>query len=131
MEKKGRDAKHGYAAELLSNWRAAERDTASAKAAADVAALAIAAVGAAEEAAVETEAAAQAATEAVIRATTAAERAKKAASQAAELARIAFATAEGDHVRADLAVTKAELAESEARDQFHVAEEQGFPGEST
>ena len=84
---------HGSAADLLANWRSAERDTVAAGLSSQVAVLALAAATAAEEAAAEVEAAASAAVEAVERARAAADRARKAASRAAEAAQLAFAAA--------------------------------------
>ena len=119
---RGRDEKKdGSAAELLADWRGAERDTAAAKVAATVANLAARSAIATEEAALATEDAALAALDAATRAKSAADRARKAASQAAEAAQILNATAEGDQVRAGLVLTDAELAEKEARDRFYDA----------
>jgi hypothetical protein len=118
---------HGSAADLLADWRSAERDTVAAGLSSQVAVLALAAATAAEEAAEEVEAAASAAVEAVERARAAADRARKAASRAAEAAQLAFAAAEGDTARAGHAVDKAEQVEVEARDRFHEAEGKGFP----
>jgi hypothetical protein len=75
--------KHDSAAELLGDWRAAERDTVAARTAASVAALAVAAASAAEEAALEADSAARAAMDAATRAKGAAEHAKRAAAHAA------------------------------------------------
>ena len=130
MNRKGRVAKHGVAAELLGDWRAAERDTVAAEAAATVAALTVAAGAAAEEAAMEAEAAARAAMDAALRAKDAAARAKSAAAHAAEAAQMAAVNAEGDKARADQAVTVAAHVEDEARDRFHEAEAKGFDDDS-
>jgi hypothetical protein len=124
---KDKDADHHSAADLLGDWRAAERDTAAAKSAASVADLALQAASEAGEAALETEAAVKAALEAVERAKIAADRAKRAAAQAAEAALLLTTTAEGDKTRANHAVVDAESAEEVARDRFHEAEGQGFP----
>ena len=113
-------------AQLLAEWRAAERDTVAAGSAAKVATLALEAATAAVEAAEEVEAAARAAAEAVERARAASDRARKAAMQAAEAAHLAFATAEGDEVRANVQVEKAEAAEQAARDRFHTAQDKDF-----
>lgn len=118
---------HGSAAELLADWRSAERDTVAAGQSSQVAVLALAAATAAEEAAEEVEAAASAAVEAVERARAAADKARKAAARASEAAQLAYATAEGDTARAGHAVDKAAKVEVEARDRFHEAEEKGFP----
>lgn len=122
------DPRHS-AAELLGDWRAAQRDTVAARAAASVAALAEAAAAAAQEAAQETEAAAAAAMEAATRAKLAADRAKQAAAHAAEAALILTSTAEGDRAQADQAIAKAEEAENDARARFHADEKKGFSKE--
>ena len=41
------------------------------------------------------------------------------------------AVAEGDQARADQAISKAEGAETEARDRFHADEKDGFPSGAT
>jgi hypothetical protein len=81
-------ARRESTAELLADWRAAERDAVAAREAARIATLALEAARAAEEAALETETAANAASEAVERALQAAGSARRAASQAAEAAKI-------------------------------------------
>lgn len=117
---------HRSAAELLGDWRAAERDSVAARAAASVAALAVASSAAAEAAAVETEQAASAATEAATGAKLAAEQATRLAGRAAETALLMAVTADGDKARADLAISEADTAETEARDRFHADEKLGF-----
>ena len=118
---------HESAAELLADWRSAERDNVAAHSAAAVAKLALEAASAAEEAASEVETAANAALEAVERARAAAGRARAAALRAAEAAQMAVATAEGDAARATQTIEESERAETEARERFHDAEQQGFP----
>ena len=98
-------AQHGRAAELLSRWRAAERDTAGARLAELVAAAAM-------------EAAVQAKDAAVV--------ARDAARIAAEGAATAETRAEGDEARAGQNVADAEQAETDARDRFHESERRGF-----
>jgi len=71
----------------------------------------------------ETEAAAKAALEASKSAQRAAEHAKRAAENALAAATILAAGAEGDKLRAGLAVDQAEAAETKARDTFHDAEQ--------
>lgn len=122
-----RKDEHHSGSDLLGDWRAAQRDTAAARTAASVAALAVAAAAGAEEAAQDTEAAAGAATEAAARAKLAAERAKKAAGQAAGAALLTTVTTEGDQARADQAISKAEKAETEARERFQANEKKGYP----
>jgi hypothetical protein len=126
---KGRDTAHGSASELLADWRAAQRDSVAAHEAASVAARAATAAATAEEAAAEAEIAAREATDAAARAKEAAERAKTAATQAADAAQRAAVTTEDDQARADQSVVETEAAESEARDRFHAAQEEGFPKE--
>jgi hypothetical protein len=121
---------HQSAADLLGDWRAAERDTAAAKVAQTVAELALAAAAAAEEAAQETETAALAALDASKSAQSAADRAKRAATQAAEAASILTSGALGDKARANHAVDDAESAEGRARERFHDAEQKGFSREN-
>ncbi len=118
---------HDSAAELLADWRSAERDLVAAHDAASVAARAVAAATAAEESALEAEVAAREATDAAARAKEAAERAKLAASSAAEAAQTAATTTEEDQARADRMVLASEQAELDARDRFHEAEKKGFP----
>lgn len=120
-------ADHHSAAELIGDWRAAERDTAAAKTVATIAGLALKTAKAAAEAATETEAAANAAQDAAERAKAAADRAKVAASHAAEAARLLGETAQVDKVEANHAVDDAEHAETAARDRYHDAESEGFP----
>ena len=124
-EEKGADIKS--AAELLDDWRAAERDTAAARAASSIAALALESAIAADEAAVETEVAANAAQEAAERARLAANRAKAAATHAAEAARLLSETAQADRVEANHAIEEAAGAETAARDRYHDAASEGFP----
>jgi hypothetical protein len=75
---------HTSPSDMLSDWRAAERDTVASHTASKVAQLALAAATAAEAAALEVDAAATAAVEALERARSAATQARKAATQAAE-----------------------------------------------
>lgn len=126
-----KEDEHGAAPDLRGDWRAAQRDTVAAKAAASVAALAVVAAAGAEEAAQETEEAAGAATDAATRAKLAAERAKKTAGQAVESALLMAVTADGDQARADQATSVAEAAEIKARERFHAEEQQDVPEEST
>jgi len=121
------DREQDSAAELLGDWRAAERDTVAATMAASIATLTLAAAAAAEEAAAEAESAANAAMDAATRAKGAADHAKKAAAHAAEAAQMASTAALGDKVRADQSVDTAERAQGDARDRFHEAEGKGFP----
>jgi hypothetical protein len=123
----GQKGDHHSAAELLGDWRGAERDTAAAKAAASIAALALRAANAAEEAALATETAVKAAQEAAERAQLATDHARNAATQAAEAAQLLSATAAGDIRDASHAVSEAEEAETTARDRYQEAAKEGFP----
>ena len=119
-------SRHGRAAELLSTWRAAERDTAGARLAESVAAAAVEAAVEAESAAAKAESAAAAAIEAADQAKAAAVLARDAARRAAEGAATAETRAEDDEARAGQKVADAEQAERDARDRFHEAESRGF-----
>ena len=118
---------HISPSDLLSDWRAAERDTVASRTASKVAQLALAAATAAEEAALEVDAAATAAVEAIERARSAATQARKAATQAAEAAQLAFATAEGAVIRADAVEERAHVAEDAARERYQQTETKRFP----
>jgi flagellar motor protein MotB len=124
---KDSNTEHHPAAELLGDWRAAERDAAAAKAAAAVAGLALNAASAAEEAALEAEAAADAALAAATSAKVASDRARKAATQAAQAAQLLRTTAEGDKIQANHAVEETEDAEAAARAAYRDAATEGFP----
>ena len=119
------------AADLLGDWRAAERDAVSAKKARSVADRALAAAQAASEAAAESAAAAKAAVEASRRASLAAQAARKVAAELSASAAADAKTAEGDKATANHHVTHTEEAETSARDRFHDAEAKGFPREET
>ena len=114
----------GSAARLLSDWRAAERDSVAARASAEVASLAAAAAQTAEQAALETAEAARLALDA-------ATRAEQAARATADAARIVSSTTAAEKVASDEAVTQADAAEAEARDAFHTAQDAGFPAATT
>ena len=113
---------HEGAAELLSDWRGAERDTVAAKSALEVARLALKAAESAEAAVLETEVAVKASAEAAERAKAAAERAKRAASEAAQAAQLLAVTASGDLARAK----QTKVDEATARDRFQEAQDRGF-----
>ena len=120
------DAEHGQAAELLSQWRSAERDTAAARAAESIAALAVEAAEIAETAAAQAEKAADVAMQAAIGAKDAAALARQAASEAAKGALSAGMQAAGEEARASQDVSTAEDAEGLARDRFQEAQSRGF-----
>jgi hypothetical protein len=110
----------GSAARLLSDWRAAERDSVAAHEAADAATLATTVAQKAARAADETAAAAKLALEA-------ATRAERAATETAEAARILATGAASDQLAAAQKADDAVQAESAARDAFHEAQGAGFP----
>ena len=105
-------------ADLLTDWRVAERDVIAAKAIQVIAEHALAAAEAAEEAARAVEAAAEAVNEAAMRARAAAEQARKSARHASEETQMQTATAQGNKARADQAVDVAVRAEAETHERF-------------
>ena len=110
----------GSAAELLANWRAAERDHAAAIESAGVGALAVEAAKRASRAANETAEAARLSLDA-------AQRAAHAASETADAAAVLSATMARDQTDLDAAVIEAEAAETEAKNAFQEAQRQDFP----
>ena len=110
----------GSAAELLSSWRAAERDRVAAEDTAGVAGLAAAASAEASKAATETADAARLSLEA-------SQRAELAARRTSDAANLASAAARRDVRDSDAALTDARERESAARDAFQSAQERGFP----
>ena len=122
-----RPERHASASDLLATWRAAERDTVAAHTAASVATLALRAAQAAEAAATAVAEAVSSAAESLEGARSEAQRAKTAAREAAEAAEVAFASAEGDDVRAGVELQEAEATESAARDAYRQAQREGFP----
>jgi hypothetical protein len=120
------DAEHGQAADLLSQWRSAERDTAAARAAESIAAMAVEAAEIAETAAAKAEKAAEVAMQPAIQAKDAAALARQAASDAAQGALNAGVQAAGEEERASRDVSTAEDAEGRARDRFQEAQSRGF-----
>jgi hypothetical protein len=121
-ESEGERLGKGSAAELLANWRAAERDHAAALESAGVAGLAANAAQRAAKAAHETAEAARLSLEA-------AQRAEHAARETAEAAEVLSATATEEQSLADSAVNEAATAETDAKDAFQEAQRQGFPKE--
>ena len=119
-EEEGDRIGKGSAADLLSAWRAAERDRAAAVETASVAELAVAAAWRAADAARETADAAKLSLEA-------AQRAERAARETAEAADIFRAAATVDHAAADSAVARATEREADAKQAFHDAQLKGFP----
>ena len=110
----------GSAADLLSKWRAAERDRVAAEDSAGVASLAKAAADEAALAATETAEAARLSLEA-------AQRAELAARRTSEAASLASRTASRESQSADAALVDARSAEDSARTAFHDAQDRGFP----
>jgi hypothetical protein len=106
-----KEQEHKSSAELLAEWRAAERATAAAVAAARVTAEARRSTTSANEAATDSEVAARAASDA-------ARKASKAADLATQAAGSALVTAEGDDARANQTVEAAKAAERQARDHY-------------
>jgi protein-tyrosine-phosphatase len=119
-ESEGERLGKGSAAELLSRWRAAERDHAAAIESAGVGALAVEAAKRAANAARETAEAARLSLEA-------AQRAEHAARETAEAADVLTATASREQADLDAAVVDAKAAEIEAKNAFQAAQRQGFP----
>ena len=117
------------AADLLGDWRAAERDTVAATAALSVAELALAAALATKQSAAETDRSAQAAVALAKEAQQAAEQAAAATTQASETAIMLAAKAGDEQIQAAAALAAATAAEDLARDRFHEAEKKGFPKE--
>jgi hypothetical protein len=122
-ESEGERLGKGSAAELLANWRAAERDHAAAIESAGVAGLAVEAAQRAARAARETAEAARLSLEA-------AQRADHAARETADAADVLRATASREQVDLDAAVIEAEAVETEAKDAFHEAQRRDFPSEA-
>jgi hypothetical protein len=119
-EREGERLGRGSAADLLSAWRAAERDRVAAENTLEVAAIASVAATEAAKAAQETTDAAKLATQAAEKAEIAARR----TSDAAELASRAASVKKGD---AEAALERSQHAEDDARDQYRDAQERGFP----
>ena len=110
----------GSAAELLGNWRAAERDLVAAQETVDVATLAAAAAEVAVVAARETSEAARLGAEA-------AERAQHSADRTAEAAEVTARAARREKAGAEEALVASTEAEADAGRVYHEAERQGFP----
>jgi hypothetical protein len=119
-EAEGRRLGKHSAAELLGDWRAAERDVAAAQAHADTASLAEAAAQVAQVAALETSDAARLSL-------VAAERASEAAKRTAEAALVTASAASSDKADASTALEAAKRAETQAGDAFRDAQRLGFP----
>jgi hypothetical protein len=119
-EREGERLGKGSAADLLSNWRAAERDRVAAEETASVASLAASAAAEARTAAAETSEAARLSLEA-------AQRAQHAARRTADAANVAASAATRDSAAAHTALDASKAAETEARDRFQDAQSQGFP----
>jgi precorrin-2 methylase len=120
VEAKDRRTGTGSAAELLGNWRAAERDLAAAQATAGVTSLAAAAAASAVTAATETGEAARLSMEA-------AQRAERSALRTAEAAMITARVAQHEKQSADTALERSFEAETDAAARFHEAQALDFP----
>jgi hypothetical protein len=121
-ESEGQKLGKGSAAELLANWRGAERDQAAALESASVSALAADAADRAANAARETADAARLSLEA-------AQRAEKAARETADAADVLSSAAAKERRVADEAVAEAESAAAHAKGAFQDAQRKGFPKE--
>jgi hypothetical protein len=119
-EQEGQRLGKGSAAELLSAWRAAERDRAAAEDSANVAELASVAAAEAERAATETATAARLSLEA-------AQLAELAARRTADAAKIVAATTKRQSADAGTALIDSQGAEEVAKAAFLDAQKQGFP----
>ena len=110
----------GSAADLLSRWRAAERDSVAALDAAETATLAAAAAETASRAAMETAESAKLALQA-------ATRAEQSARETADAAKLLAATTRRAQTDAERVAGEAGEAEQDAKDRFHDAQKAGFP----
>jgi hypothetical protein len=119
-EEEGRRLGKHSAAELLGDWRAAERDLAAAKAHNDTASLAATAAHQAQLAAQETSDAARLSQEA-------AQRAAAAANRTSEAAQLTATAASADAEKAGTELEGATRAETDAGDRFREAQRLGFP----
>jgi len=124
-------------AELLAEWRSAERASKDARHVESITHLALTAAAAAAEAAIDANGAANAAATASRAAATAAksadvaaDKARRAADLATQAAQQVSATAEGDHARALQAVAETDVAEATARDRYRDRDsaDDGSPG---
>ena len=112
--------KRGSAAELLGDWRAAERDLVAAQDAADVATAAAAAAQEAVVAARETGEAARLGAEA-------AHRAEESARRTAEAAEVTARAAKREQASAEETLLGSTQAEKTAGEAYREAQRQGFP----
>jgi hypothetical protein len=126
-----KDRREPGAAELLGDWRAAERDTVAAKAAQSIAEKALRAARAAQAAAAASEKAAMAALKAASRAQEAADLARAAAGELSEGSTTDADTTETAKARANHVLADAEVAETKARDRYHEAEARNFSRDET
>lgn len=122
--------KAGMAEELLAEWRAAERESEGARAAAGAAGLAVETADTAKAAAAESEAAVMAAAEAVERAKQASDLARSAAAQASKAAQMIHAQATNAEEQAVETVEEADADRSRAAQAFRDAQARGFRPDS-
>ena len=118
-EAEGESLGKGSAAELLANWRAAERDRVAAEETSSVAALAADAATEASAAAVETAEAAKLSLEA-------SQRAEHAAQRTSAAAELAAKTARRESTSADEALVASRTAEAAAKAKFQQGQQRGF-----
>jgi hypothetical protein len=119
-EKEGERLGKGSAAQLLSAWRAAERDRVAAEETLQVASVAALAAAEAATAARETSDAARLTMEA-------AQKAEVAARRTSEAADLLSKSARADKGAATEGLARSQRAEDEARDEYREAQDQGFP----
>jgi hypothetical protein len=119
-EKEAERLGKGSAAELLSAWRGAERDRVAAEETLQVASIAALAAAEAATAAQETSDAARLTMEA-------AQKAELAARRTSEAADLLSKSARADQGAPTEALAKSQRAEDDARDEYHDAQERGFP----
>jgi hypothetical protein len=112
--------RRGSAAELLGNWRAAERDLVAARDSVDVGTLAATAAEVAVVAARETAEAARLGAEA-------AQRAQESARRTAEAAEMTAEAAQRDKASAEETLAQATQSETDAAAAYHEAARQDFP----
>jgi hypothetical protein len=114
------------AADLLADWRTAERLGDTARSAAESAGLAVEAADAAKLAAAASQEAVSGAAQAVDRAKEASDLASIAAGQASEAAQQVYADAQDDVERTGEAVREADAIEADAADAFREGQRHGF-----
>lgn len=122
----GMEDGHKSVAELLGDWRAAERDAVHARSTHEAAGVAVNAASSAAKAASEAEDAAVATMEAAIRAQESAVKAKASSTQVADSARLMSTSTAADLARAEAEVVKAVQAEQDAQWRYKSGFEAGL-----